>query len=991
MALNKFIIPMKKTIFLAIALLSLFSCTKKVEKKDFVDYVNPFIGTGGHGHTFPGATVPFGMVQLSPDTKTDDWDHCSGYHYSDSTILGFSMTHLSGTGIGDYGDFRFVPQTGKLKLYQADKKNGYDGYFSHFDKKNEKAEAGYYSVFLDDYKVNVELTATRRAGFQRYTFENGDTANILVDLQQGVVSYQVLDAEVRIINDREIAGYRHVKGWAKNRYIFFYSKFSKPFTSTAVVIDGKIYPNRKVAKGTDVKVVLTYKTSGKEQILVKTGISTTGIAGASNNLQREIYDWDFDQIKTNAHYAWYNELSRIKVSGKSEKDKTVFYTALYHSFIAPNIASDIDFKYRSHDGKIYQDKSFTMHTVFSLWDTFRALHPLFTIVQRKRTVDLINSMLDMYKADGLLPVWELAANETNCMIGYHAVPVITDAYVKGIRDFDAHLALKAMDKSASADHFGLKWYKTKGYIPADKAGESVSRTLEYAYDDWCIAVLAKRLDDTVLYDKYIQRAQYYKNIFDKNTGFFRGKSNGTFILPFDPTQVNFTLTEANTWQYNFFVPQDVNTLSEMMGGNENFDKKLDSLFTVKGLSGRKQSDITGLIGQYAHGNEPSHHMAYLYNFAGKPWKTQRIVHRIMTELYNDTPDGLAGNEDCGQMSAWYVLSSMGFYPVTPGSVNYILGTPMFDTVVISLENGRKFKIIANNLSPENFYVQSVKYNGKPYPESFITHDMIMEGGSLTFEMGNKPNKEFGKAIDTRPVSKINDNLITPVPYFKVKGKTFENKMSVALEDLYDDATVFYKYNNTTAYKQYREPLMIDNNSYFEAYSVKNGKKSFVEEAEFVKINGDRKVVYKTSYDPQYTASGDKALVNGLRGGENFRTGNWQGFHGVNVDIIVDLGKKTYVKKAGMEFLQDTPSFIFMPLKVEFEVSEDGKTFTAAGISLNTVDEHIADPVVKTFYSKNINRSIRYIKIVAQNRGICPAWHRGAGEKAWLFTDEVFVE
>ncbi len=981
---------MKKILLIPLAFLFLFSCTKKNEKRDFVDYVNPFIGTGGHGHTFPGATVPFGMVQLSPDTKTDDWDHCSGYHYSDSTILGFSMTHLSGTGVGDYGDFRFVPQTGKLKLYQADKKNNFDGYKSSFKKENEKAEAGYYSVFLDDYNVNVELTATRRAGFQRYTFVNADTAKILVDLLSGVVSNKVLDAEVRIINDREIAGYRHVKGWAKNRYIYFYSSFSKPFTSTAVVIDGKIYKNKKVAKGTDVKVLLNYKTGEGEQILIKTGISMTGIDGASNNLQREIYDWDFDQIKTNAHYAWYNELSRIKVSGKSENDKTIFYTALYHSFIAPNISSDIDFKYRSHDGTVKRDDSFTMHTVFSLWDTFRALHPLFTIVQRKRTVDLINSMVDMYKADGLLPVWELAANETNCMIGYHAVSVITDAYLKGIRDFDARLALRAMDRTASADHFGLKYYKTKGYIPADKAGESVSRTLEYAYDDWCIAQLAKQLDDSVLYEKYIKRAQYYKNIFDKKLGFFRGKSNGMFLSPFDPTQVNFTLTEANTWQYNFFVPQDVNTLSEIMGGDSNFDKKLDSLFTVKGLSGRKQSDITGLIGQYAHGNEPSHHMAYLYNFAGKPWKTQQVVHRIMTELYGNAPDGLAGNEDCGQMSAWYVLSAMGFYPVTPGSPDYILGTPEFDTVVINLENGRKFKIIANGLSPRNYYVQSVKYNGEPYGKSYITHDMIMSGGTLTFEMGDKPDKKFGKEPSACPKSKISDYPITPVPYFIADGKTFEKTMNIAVGNLYNDVETYYDKNNS-GYKHYDKPLTIDNNSTFKAYSVWKGEKSFVEDATFIKISQNVKVAYKTKYDPQYTGGGDKALVNGLRGGKNFRTGNWQGFHGDNLEITVDFGENLYAGKIGIEFLQDMPAFIFMPLKVSFEVSNDGKNFFDAGTALNSVDEHISQPVLKTFYSKTLNRKIRYVKIVAENRGICPPWHRGAGDKAWLFTDEIWVE
>ncbi len=982
---------MKKIILLSILAVTLFSCNKKPEKRDFVDYINPFIGTGGHGHTYPGAVVPFGMVQLSPDTKKDDWDHCSGYHYSDNSILGFSMTHLSGTGIGDYGDFRFVVETGPLHLHPADKKNHDKGYVSHFRKKNEHAEAGYYSVLLDDYNVKVELTATRRAGFQRYTFYNSNNAHVLIDLKEGVTSAKVLDAEVRIISDHEIAGYRHMEGWAKNRYIYFYAEFSKPFKSTAIVVNGKLKPKMKVARGTDLKVVVNYEPAKEEQIMVKTGISFNDYQGASENLHREIYDWDFDQIKTNAHYAWYNELSRIQVKSDNEKDKTIFYTALYHSFLAPNIASDIDFRYRSHDGNIYKDNSFTMYTVFSLWDTFRALHPLFTIVQRKKTVDMITSMLDMYKADSLLPMWELAANETNCMNGYHAVSVITDAYNKGIRDFDARLALQAMDKTATADHFGMKYYKAKGYVPADKAGASVSRTLEYAYDDWCIANLAQKLSDTGLYDKYIQRAQYYKNLFDKETGFFRAKRNGGFITPFDPTQVNFTLTEANTWQYNFFVPQDINTFIDLMGGNEAFDKKLDSLFTVTGLTGRKQSDITGLIGQYAHGNEPSHHMAYLYNYIGKPWKTQKIVHRIEKELYNDTPDGLSGNEDCGQMSAWYVLSALGFYPVTPGSTDYVLGTPVFDTVVINLENRNKFIIVAENLSPQNFYVQSVKWNGKEYNKSFITHKMIMGGGTLTFVMSGKPESHWGQAPDDRPHRRIADRLITPVPCFDPSTPVFKGKNSIRLTDLDDNAGIFYKEKDQKDFKKYSIPFTITGNKTFMAYAEKGGVKSFMEKAQYHRIPENVKVTYNKPYSKQYAATGKDAFVDGISGSDDFRSGNWQGFHGNDMDVVIDLGKAKTIHRIGAGFLQDMPSYIFMPLEVRFEVSAGGKTFEPAGTVKNNVDEHNPGRILKKFYSNTVDKPVRYIHIVAKNRKTCPDWHRGAGDKAWVFADEVWWE
>ncbi len=985
---------MKKIIFYLLAVFFIVSCKniKHGEKRDFVNYVNPFIGTGGHGHTYPGAVVPFGMVQLSPDTKKDDWDHCSGYNYSDTTILGFSMTHLSGTGVGDYGDIRFVPQTGRLQLQPANSKNSYIGYISHFSKKNEKAEAGYYSVLLDDYKINVELTATRRAGFQRYTFLNNDNAHILIDLKEGVTSAKVIDAEIRIISDHEIAGYRHINGWAQNRYVYFYSVFSKPFTAPAVIINGKINPKQKVAKGTNIKAVVNYKVKKGEHILIKTGISFIDYQGAKNNLNREITDWDFQQIKTNAHYAWYNELSRIKIKSDNDKEKTIFYTALYHSFLAPNIASDIDFRYRSHDYKIYKDNSFTMYTVFSLWDTFRALHPLFTIIQRRRTIDLITSMLDMYKADSLLPVWELAGNETNCMIGYHAASVITDAYIKGINGFDARLALQAMDKTAMANHFGLKYYKTKGYIPSDKAGESVSRTLEYAYDDWCIAQFAGKLHDSILHKKYIRRAQYYKNIFDRKTGFFRSKSNGTFNTPFDPTQVNFTLTEANAWQYDFFVPQDINTLIGLMKGDTGFDKKLDSLFTINGLSGRKQSDITGLIGQYAHGNEPSHHMAYLYNYIGKPWKTQKIVHNILSNLYKDKPNGLAGNEDCGQMSAWYVLSAMGFYPVTPGSPNYVLGTPIFDTVVINLENKNHFTIVAKNVSSNNFYIQSVKYNGKIYYKSFITQNMIMAGGTLEFVMGNKPNKLWGNKQEYRPFQKISKSLITPVPYFKVSNRVFENKMKVNIDDLSDKSSIYYKNGDNEPFKLYNGSFIINKNTTLKAYALQNGQKSFEEEASFVKIKNGITVTYKFPYSKQYTAGGNNALINGIKGGKNFRAGNWQGFHGVNMDVLIDFGATKKSKRIGIDFLQDMPSYIFMPLSVHFAFSDNGKTYLDAGTINNTVGEQITQPVIKTFYSNNLNgKPVRYVKIEAKNRGICPVWHRGAGDKSWIFADEIWIE
>jgi len=971
-------------------LFGLNACSDQKPKSP-VDYVNPFIGTGGHGHTYPGAVVPFGMVQLSPDTKIDDWDHCSGYHYSDSVVLGFSHTHLSGTGIGDYGDIRFMPTTGKLKVMPGSGDNPDAGYASRFSHDNEEAIAGYYQVYLSDYDINVELTSAERVGLQRYTFPKTNKAHIILDLKEAVTTEKILDAEIIIRNKQEVVGFRRTDGWADNHLVYFYASFSKPFKSFGIVEDDKLIRGKRSAKGTNLKAWFDFDTEEGDTILVKTALSPVDLSGAYHNQIAEIADWNFDTIVKTARSKWNKQLSKIIVEGGSDDDRSIFYTALYHSMLAPNIYSDVDDRYRGHDGRWHRDNSFVMHTVFSLWDTFRALHPLFTIIERDRTNDLINSMLDMYMTDSLLPVWELAGNETNCMIGYHSVPVIVDAYKKGINGFDAHQALRAMVETASADQFGLKFYKSKGYIPSDKEGASVSRTLEYAYDDWCIAQMAEKLEDTAVYNEFIQRAQYYKNIFDRETGFFRAKANGCFTEPFDPRQVNFNLTEANTWQYNFFVPQDVNTMIDMMGGDKGFNAKLDELFTTDSeLTGREQSDITGLIGQYAHGNEPSHNMAYLYNFSGEPWKTQKLVHEIIHDLYHNAPDGLAGNEDCGQMSAWYVLSAMGFYPVTPGTDEYEIGTPVFDSITIYLENGNRFKIKLKNHVKGNYYIQKALFNGKPYPKSFITQDMILNGGLLEFEMGSEPNKEWGTKVENRPVRRITDHLITPVPYFKADSKTFLDQTRIELMDLDPDARLLIKKGNNK-WADYDGSFSINNSASFKAVALKEDVKSFVEQAEFVKIPKNRKAILNTKYNDQYTAGGDNALINTLRGGSDFKTGNWQGYYGKDVDAVIDLGKEQWVNKMGIGFLQDENSWIFMPQWVSFEISTDGEHYQKAGVVKNSIDEHQSGAIVKDFVLENVNKKVRYIHVVGKNRGICPEWHKGYPNESWIFTDEFWVK
>ncbi len=953
------------------------------------DYVNPFIGTGGHGHTYPGATLPFGMVQLSPDTRKDSWDGCSGYHYSDDFILGFSHTHLSGTGVGDYGDIRFVPTVGKLQTTPGTSENPDSGYGSKFSHDNEKATVGYYSVELDN-GIDVELTATQRTGFHKYKFPESDSSHVLIDLIESVVSEKIIESEIKFISDHEVIGYRRTKAWSANQRVYFYASFSKPFSSHNIVVNGVVQKIDE-ASGDSLIAILNFDTSDEKPLLIKVGISAVDYEGAMENCKAEISDWDFNKVKKDAHKIWDEKLSKINATGGTKDDLAIFYTALYHTMLAPNLYSDVDYRYRAHNDKVYKNSSFQMHTVFSLWDTFRTLHPLFTIIEQERTNHLINSMLDMYKHDSLLPVWELAANETNCMIGYHSVPVIVDAWVKGIRGFDAEFALNAMVQTANADQFGLKYFKEKGYIPADKEGESVSKTLEYAYDDWCIARLAKGLNNEKVYKEFTKRAQYYKNIFDRQTGFFRGKSNGCFIKPFDATQVNFMLTEANTWQYNFFVPQDINTHIQLLGGDDNYEAKLDTLFnTTVELSGRHQSDITGLIGQYAHGNEPSHNMAYLYNYVGKPWKTQKLVHQIYSELYTNAPDGLSGNEDCGQMSAWYVMSAMGFYPVTPGSEIYVLGTPLFNELIINLENNKVFTVKALRNSFDDIYVQTVWLNGKNYTASYITHDMIMAGGELVFGMGKKPNMDFGKDVSDRPSQKITDYTITPVPYFEADSKTFFEKMEVSIADIHDDAELFFSMNESVNEK-YSEALTIDNSIKFTAFAESNGKKSFNEEAEFIKIPAGQKITVNTKYSDQYTAGGDIALINTIRGGTNFRTGSWQGYYGPDLDVVIDFGETKTVSKAGVGFLQDENSWIFMPLSVTFEGSVDGKNYFVLGVVENDINPKEEGAIIKNFTIKNINKSVRFLKVLAKNRDGCPNWHKGAGNPAWIFADEIWVE
>jgi predicted alpha-1,2-mannosidase len=759
--------------------------------QNLTQFVNPFIGTAGTGHTFPGAVTPFGMVQLSPDTGIEGWDLCSGYRYSDNSIIGFSHTHLSGTGAADYGDVLIMPTVGKLKIVSGTAENPDAGYRSSFFHKNEKASAGYYSVFLDDYKIKVELTATARAGFHKYTFPESKNSNIVIDLKHGI-SDKTKDAQLKIINNNQIEGYRRSEGWATNQILYFVIEFSKSFESFGIALDDKIYENKRDAKGENVKAYVGYKTNDGEQILVKVGISSVSIENARKNLEAEINHWDFEKTRNETEQLWEKSLGKIKIEGGSIEQKTIFYTALYHALIHPNIYSDVDGRYRGMDNKIHKADGKNHYTVFSLWDTYRALHPLFTIIEPERDVDMIKSLIAKYDAKGILPVWELSSNETGTMIGYHSIPVIADAYLKGLNNFDIEKAFKAMKHSANMNHLGLKSYKELDYVASDREHESVSKTLEYAYDDWCIARMAEKLGKKDDYKKFTKRTLNYKNLFDTYSGFMRGKNaNGKWVSPFDPFEVTRDFTEANAWQYSLYVPQDVNGLIDFYGGDENLIKKLDETFNSDSkLGGRVLSDITGMIGQYAHGNEPSHHMSYLYNYTSEPWKTQKTVREIMDKMYSASADGLIGNDDCGQMSAWYVLSAMGFYPVCPGTDQFVIGTPLFDKVIIDNGNNNQFVIQANNPSDKRFYIQSVKLNGKEYDKNYFIYSDIMNGGKVEFKISSEPNKNWGISEESRPYSFSQKYFVSP-PFQRNDITYFEKSAVVDLSSRTEGAEIRY--------------------------------------------------------------------------------------------------------------------------------------------------------------------------------------------------------
>ncbi|MEM1320530.1 MAG: GH92 family glycosyl hydrolase [Bacteroidota bacterium] len=725
------------------------------EEARLIDYVDPFIGTADHGHVYPGATVPFGMVQLSPDNGTQGWDWCSGYNWADSLIVGFSHTHLSGTGIGDLCDISIMPNQSTIDFSRkiAPRESSYAAAFSH---DREKAHPGYYEVQLDN-GIKVQLTTSSRAGLHQYTFPQGKEAKVLIDLGFAINWDKATNTQLKIdAAEGLITGHRFSKGWAKDQRVFFAAQFSEPLTSFQLADSTALLNEVTEAQGLLLRAQLNF--GAVQTLQVKVGLSSSDPAGALAAL-KEIPDWDFAQVQQQAAERWEKELSKIKIQTDDEEARKIFYTSLYRTCLAPVLMSDALGQYKGADGKVHHAQDFTRYDIFSLWDTFRATNPLHTLTQPDKVNDFIESMLSHYDQHGLLPVWSLLGNETNTMTGYHAVPVIVDAYQKGFRDYDVLKAYEAMKTSAMQDIRGTNFYREFGYIPYEKNGQSVTKTLEYAYDDWCIAQMAKAIGEEEDHEQFMKRAASYRQLFDSATGFMRAKyADKKWKTPFDPqfSDHNFDVaeyTEGNAWQHSWFVPHDPGGLIGLHGGDRFFVTKLDSLFTVDSeIKGENASvDISGLIGQYAHGNEPSHHIAYLYSYAGRPWRTQERVREILTSQYNATPTGLCGNEDCGQMSAWYVFSALGFYPVNPAEGIYVLGSPMFEEATLNT-NGKTFRLIAKGASATNKYIQSAQLNGQPYDKTYITHDAVVKGGTLTLEMGPSPNTDWGTAPNSRPPS-----------------------------------------------------------------------------------------------------------------------------------------------------------------------------------------------------------------------------------------------
>jgi len=944
---------------------------------NLLSYVNPFIGTGGHGHTFPGATVPFGMVQLSPDTRMEGWDGCGGYHYSDSIIHGFSHTHLSGTGVPDYADLLITPVCGTFPSVPSYLSGA--TYGSRFDHKTERASPGRYEVHLIDGNIDVILTATQRAGIHKYTFNGKGKRYIVIDLDY---RDKVLDAGFTINGKQEITGYRKSEGWAKLQHFYFALNSSIAFTKAEqITSEGK-------------HLMVLHFDKKVTQIELRVGISAVDEAGARKNLLHETEGLGFDKLIENAKNSWQIELSKIQVESNNLTQKTIFYTALYHTMMAPNIFSDVDGRYRGRDFQIHTiEQKIPQYTVFSLWDTYRATHPLFTIIDQKRTNAFIHTFLRQYQQGKDLPVWELAGNETECMIGFHSASVIADAYVKGINNFPAEEALNAMVFTSNINEYGKTLFRDYGLISSDWESESVSKALEYAYDHWCIAQMARGLGKTEIAENHDRLGLNFINHFDPNSKFMRARRGAQWVYPFNPTEVNFNYTEANSWQYSLYAPQQPYLLTNLIGGKKALSTWLDQLFsTSSSLSGREQADITGLIGQYAHGNEPSHHMVYMYNYSATPWKTQVYVDSIQRSMYHDAPDGLSGNEDCGQMSAWYVLSALGFYPLAPGNTRYELGHPIFEKATIRLENGKSIEIKRNGLIGK--YIRAVRLNGIEIIS--LDHSQLMQGGILEFEMSSRPIQTYLNE-DLYEISGL-QNLI-PVPFISTENRVFTDSLRIEMGMVnlnYGPQFTEYAIEENQVigeWKTYTKPFTIHSSCKIHSRGTKDISGQRTHSATLTSVFQQKEkncqLELKSTYEPAYAAAGPNTLIDKIKGSNDFRTGDWQGYQGKDVIAIVSFNEARTINTIGVSWLKDLNSWIFEPSQIVIETSEDGISYRqAAEFVIRTATKGTEEKGLGSVAKSVVIDKVKCIRYTIRNQGVCPDWHLGAGNPTWLFLDEL---
>lgn len=980
--------------------LMLTACTH-----DVTEYVNPFVGTDLHGHTYPGAIYPFGMIQPGPDTRLEGWDGCSAYHYSDDTLYGFSHTHLSGTGCEDFGDILVMPFVGDMTEADLHQKN----YRSHFSHKKEHAEPGYYSVTLDKNNVQAELTAVERIAYHRYSFKDDGKKGLVIDLTH---RDKTLSCDVKV-DGNMITGYRNSSAWSPRQKCYFAIKSSEEIKS----VDYFRAQEGVVVDESEHAYAVVYFDEAVESVELAVAISAVDANGALVNLTS--HTSDFDQSRDDSHKAWVKELSRIEVEGGSKEDRTNFNTALYHCFTAPYLFSDADGRYRGQNDSIYTcDKDRNVYTVFSLWDTYRALHPLLNIIDRKRTSDFIYTFAKCYESGGELPMWELAAHETHCMIGYHACPVILDAKKAGIIDEyfagnKAHmedLLMQAMIATSNRTE-AQRTYGQMGYLSSEDDNESVSKTLEYAFDDWCIHQFGYNQPQFAKYDleTYARRSLSWMNIMDQN-GFMHARRNGGFVTPFSPSEVNNHFTEANSYQYSTYVPHHLKEYFALHGGNENAEQFLDSLFHTKAkLEGRDQSDIDGLIGQYAHGNEPSHHASYLYCYLGSQWKTAELVRQICLDFYTSRPDGLIGNEDCGQMSAWFVMSAMGFYAVCPGSDHYAIGSPLFDKVTIHLENGKDIVINARKQSHRNKYVKSLSVDGSATNCAFLSGEQLRNGCVLDFVMGSKPNREFGteKIEDfltsaEKMDARYQKGIPLSAPYFSRWEQRFNDSTSLEIHTNYPgECTLYYTTDGTcptNASSVYSQAIPINGDCVIKAvaYSPTYGYSTVVEQ-HLTRFVADKKLTYVVEPDQQYRDSGEEGLIDRLYGTTNYRIGGWQGWQ-KDVELNIDLLQEKPVSSVGINCLSDCRSWVFFPQSFAVEYSLDGKDYQPLGELKNIARDAMSDSDWnykeegrQQSFTLKASATARYLKLKIKNYGALPSWHISAGQQAWLFIDEIEIQ